>query len=249
MDNSSPNDWKERFRENLIVVKVPHKINHLVDEQELFWSGIQMTQHQFVSCWWLLILVGSILVLLMIGFGFRGFIGYIFLIILILLCALGPYLYLRLRIEVRTKELEKSIPDLLDMLTLAIEAGLGFIPALRRIQDFFIDVLGDELRRVLIQMDLGFSKQEALKELTNRLPSSNLNHFVEAILLSERLGTSLAKTMRVQANMLRARRRQKAEIQAQTAPIRIIPALVFFFLPSLLLIYLSPPIINFLLRS
>ncbi len=71
---------------------------------------------------------------------------------------------------------------------------------------------------------------------------------MEAILLSERLGTSLARTMRVQADMLRTRRRQRAEVKAQTAPIRIIPALVFFFLPSLLLIYLAPPIINFLFR-
>ncbi len=248
VDISPANEWKERFREFLKVIKVPSQISQLVDEQEMIWSGLQMTHHQYVSCWWLLILAGSILILVLIGFGFGGLIRGVFLTILVLLFALGPYLYLRHRIRYRTKKLEKSLPDLLDMLTLIIEAGLGLIPALRRIDGCFTGLLRDELRQVLIRMDLGFSRREALREITNRVPSSNLNHFVEAILLSERLGTSLAKTMRVQANMLRARRRQQAEIQAQTAPIRIIPALVFFFLPSLLLIYLAPPIINFLLR-
>ena len=108
--------------------------------------------------------------------------------------------------------------------------------------------LGEEMRGALIQIELGFSRQEALEDLTKRIPSSDVNQFVEAILLSERLGTSLARTLRVQSNLLRTRRRQRAEVKAQTAPIRIIPALVFFFLPSLLLIYLAPPIINFLLR-
>jgi tight adherence protein C len=84
--------------------------------------------------------------------------------------------------------------------------------------------------------------------LAKRIPSGDVEHFVEAILLAERLGTSLARTMRIQSSLMRTRRRQRAEVQAQTAPIRIIPALVFFFLPSLLLIYLAPPIINFLLR-
>lgn len=87
-----------------------------------------------------------------------------------------------------------------------------------------------------------------MEELVKRIPSSDVEHFVEAINLSEHLGTSLARTLRVQANLLRTRRRQCAEVKAQTAPIRIIPALVFFFLPSLLLIYLAPPIINFLFR-
>jgi len=99
-----------------------------------------------------------------------------------------------------------------------------------------------------MRMDLGFSRQEALREMTDRIPYSNLDQFVEAIILSERLGTSLAKTLRVQAKMLRTGRRQRAETRAQTAPIRIIPALVFFFLPSLLLIFLAPPILNLLLR-
>ena len=109
-------------------------------------------------------------------------------------------------------------------------------------------MLNKEVEVALLQIELGFSQREALQELAWRVPSPDVKSFVEAILLSERLGTSLARTMRVQASLLRSRRRQRAEVKAQTAPIRIIPALVFFFLPSLLLIYLAPPIINFLLR-
>lgn len=163
VDLSSPNKWKEQFWKLLKVINVPHKLNHLIDEQEIIWSGLQMTHHQFFSFWWLLILVGSILVLLLIGFGLGGPIGSIFLISLALLYVLGPYLYLRHQIRVRTRNFEKSLPDLLDMLTLIIEAGLGLIPALRRINGCFSGLLGDELRRVLIRIDLGFSRREALE--------------------------------------------------------------------------------------
>ena len=241
-------DLKERFCMFLDVIKAPDQFSRLVDEQKVIWSGIQKTHHQYVSFRWLLILVGVFLGALMIGFGFKELVRSLLSITLVLLFALGPNLYLQHRIRVRTKELERSLPDFLDMLTLIIEAGSGFVPALKRMNNGITGVLGETMKRVLIQMDLGFSRREALRGITNRVPSSDLAHFVEAIILSERLGTSLAKTMRVQAKLLRTRTRQRAEVKAQTAPIRIIPALVFFFLPSLLLIYLAPPIINFLLR-
>ena len=238
--------WRQRIFPVLDAIKLPGRISQIIDDQTVIWSGIQMTHHQFLVSWWLLSLVGVLLGLIILGFGVS--IGYLLSFTLVLTLVISPYLYLKVRIRERQRAVERALPDFLDMLTFTVEAGLGLVPALKRVSKNFTGALGEEMRGALIQIELGFSRREALEDLTKRLPSSDVSQFVEAILLSERLGTSLARTMRVQANLLRTRRRQRAEVKAQTAPIRIIPALVFFFLPSLLLIYLAPPIINFLLR-
>lgn len=247
-ESPKPHQLRDRFHAFLDDINVPTQMNWLVDEQKLTWSGIRMTYHQFLSGWWLSIQTVIFLVLLTIIFGDRGPVWIIVLLSLVLLIFLAPNLYLKHQIRVRIRSIEKSLPDFLDILTLVIEAGLGLTPALKRISGSISGVLRSEIEGLLIRMDLGFSRQEALREITNRVPNSNLHHFVEAIIISERLGTSLTKTLRVQAKMLRTQRRQRAETKAQTAPIRIVPALVFFFLPSLLLIFLAPPIINLLLR-
>jgi Flp pilus assembly protein TadB len=244
----TPIPWKTRLSTFLDAVKIPDLFNQLVDERTVIWSGIDMTHHQYIAFWWLLSLMGIIPGAAVVGFSSgdlaMGLLGFA----LVLFLAIGPYLYLKFRIRERKREVERSLPDFLDMLTFTVEAGLGLVPALKRVSKGIIGVFGEELQHALVQIELGFSQREALEKLVIRNPSSDVEYFVEAILLSERLGTSLARTMRVQADLLRTRRRQRAEVMAQTAPIRIIPALVFFFLPSLLLIYLAPPIINFLFR-
>lgn len=245
-ESTSHKSWRKRILPFLDVLKLPGRISQVIDEQTVIRSGIQMSPHQFVVSWWLLSLVGVLLGLIILGFGVSF--GYPLSSVLVITLVAAPYLYLKVRIRERQRAVERSLPDFLDMLTFTVEAGLGLVPALKRVSKNFMGALGEEMRGALIQIELGFSRQEALEDLTKRLPSSDVDQFVEAILLSDRLGTSLARTLRVQSNLLRTRRRQRAEVKAQTAPIRIIPALVFFFLPSLLLIYLAPPIINFLLR-
>jgi len=243
-----PISRKTRLFTFLDAVKTPDLFNQLVDERTVIWSGVEMTHCQYIAFWWLLSFTGVILGAVTFGFGSgdlaMGLLGFA----LVLFLVIGPYFYLKFRIQERKREMERSLPDFLDMLTFTVEAGLGLVPAIKRVSKGIIGVFGEELQHALVQIEMGFSRREALEELVLRNPSSDMEHFVEAILLSERLGTSLARTMRVQADMLRTRRRQRAEVKAQTAPIRIIPALVFFFLPSLLLIYLAPPIINFLFR-
>ena len=240
--------WRRWLLSFLDAIKIPDPFKHLVDEKTLIWSGIGFTQAQFHVLWWLLSLLGVFLAMILVGFNPGELAIGLLALGLILVLVIVPYLYLKYRIRERERIVERSLPDFLDMLTFTVDAGLGLVPALKRVSKGSTGVLGKEIQGVLLQIELGFSQREALEELANRVPSLDLKHFVEAILLSERLGTSLARTMRVQANLLRSRRRQRAEVKAQTAPIRIIPALVFFFLPSLLLIYLAPPIINFLFR-
>ncbi len=239
---------KRQFLKVLDDLKLPEPIKRIVDERTFVWSGIRMIHHQYLAIWWLVFFTVLFLGVVIIMIGIGGLYLEFLIISAVLITFIAPFLYLKYQIRERERAVERSLPDFLDMLTFTVEAGLGLVPALDRVCSGMSGVLGEEMQQALVQIELGFSRREALKGFADRIPSSDVEHFVEAILISERLGTSLARTLRVQSNLLRTRRRQRAEVKAQTAPIRIIPALVFFFLPSLLLIYLAPPIINFLFR-
>jgi len=239
---------RDLFLAVLQMVEAPDFFDRWVDGRDVVQSGIDLDARQFKSLWWILVLGGTCLGVTIFLTGMGG-IGWVILeISFVLLAMIGPYLFLLWRIKERERAVTRELPDFLDMLTFTIEAGLGFVPALRRVSEGYMGIFGEEIKQVLVQIELGFSRHEALEGLASRLPSSDVDQLVEAINLSEQLGTSLGRTLRIQANLMRTRRRQRAEVKAQTAPIRIIPALVFFFLPSLLLIYLAPPIINFLFR-
>ena len=239
---------RKRILAILEAISVPGWFKILVDSKTMTWAGFSFTGGHFLSAWWLTSWLGLLLGIFTIILTSGNMAGSILGFTLLMIGIASPYIILQRQIRIRRRMIERTLPDFLDMLTFTMEAGLGLVPAIRRVSAGFNDPFSKELELALLQIELGYSQWEALRGLADRIPSSDVEHFVEAILLAERLGTSLARTMRIQSSLLRTRRFQRAEVQAQTAPIRIIPALVFFFLPSLLLIYLAPPIINFLLR-
>ncbi|MBL7162244.1 MAG: type II secretion system F family protein [Anaerolineales bacterium] len=240
--------WKQIFRAALGAVRPPPFLDAWVQPKELLWAGFHLDVGEYRAIWWLMVLFGiGVGLLIMVTKEWRG-VSLVAALMVMLGIAGSPYLYLHWRMRRRARVIAKSLPDFLDLLTFTVQAGLGFTPALQRVSAGYPGPLGEELRRVLVQIELGFSRAEALDEFVSRSPSPEIQNFVEAVKLTEQLGTSLARTLRIQANMMRLTRRQRAQAAAQTAPIRIIPALVFFFLPSLLLIYLAPPIINFFMR-
>lgn len=247
-DNPPRTSFRQRFLPILDVIPVPGWFADLIESQTVICSGISLREDQFRTTWWLASWLGSLLGILAAILAAGSLTGSLLGILIFLGLFSLPYLYLQYRIRTRRTAIERALPDFLDRLTLTIEAGLGLVPAVKRVAAGLKGPLGEELAMSMLQIDLGYSQREALQGFAKRVPSTDVEGFVEAILLAERLGTSVARTMRVQSSLLRTRRRQRAEAQAQTAPIRIIPALVFFFLPGLLLIYLAPPIINFLLR-
>lgn len=159
-----------------------------------------------------------------------------------------PQVWLNWRVDRRREEVDISLPNLLDRLALGLEAGLGFEVALRRTVANFPGLLGLELRRLVRQLDRGHSRRQALDELSERMPSDDLRAFVAAVKQAERLGTSLAKALRVQTMLLRARRRRRAQEAGRRLPIIIVFPLVLCFLPALLLIYLAPPLLHVFLR-
>lgn len=151
-----------------------------------------------------------------------------------------PDLYLRSRIERRQKSIRKAMPDALDLLTICVEAGLGFDAAMSKVSEKWNNELSLAFARVIREIQLGKLRRDALRDMADRLGVPELTSFVAAVIQSEMLGVSLAKVLRVQADQMRTRRRQQAEEEAHKAPIKMILPLGLFVFPSLMIVLLTP---------
>jgi tight adherence protein C len=213
----------------------------------LVMAGIDWEPADFAALRWVSLWAGAGLSLLLL-IGRTGDLVFWFLAIVTLsAAAVGPELWLNLRIERRQRDLDRRLPDFLDRVSLALEAGLGFEVALRRAAERFPGRLGEELRRMVRQLDRGHTHTEAMLELAQRNPSDDLVAFAAAVRQADRLGTSLARTLRVQSDLLRARRKRRTQEAGRRLPVLIVFPLVFFFLPALLIVYLAPPLLHLFL--
>jgi len=215
--------------------------------QQLRYAGARLEGHEFAAARWILLWTGLLLAVL-VGVG-RGWdlLGQFLSLLVLVSAVLGPGVGLQWRIERRRTEIDLALPDFLDRLALGLDAGLGFEVALRRTAHDFRGLLGEDLRLLVRQLDRGHPRSEALKTLVQSTPSDDLHAFVAAVQQSDRLGTSLARALRVQTTLLRARRRRRAQEASRRLPILIVFPLVFFFLPALLIIYLAPPLLHLFL--
>ena len=216
-------------------------------EQNLHYAGVRLEGHDFGAARWALLWLG-LLGAVLVGVG-RGWdlLGQFLAVLVLVAALLGPGIWLQWRIDRRRMEIDFALPDFLDRLALGMDAGLGFEVALRRTAHDFRGQLGDDLRLLVRQLDRGHARSEALQSLVQSTPSDDLHAFVAAVQQSDRLGTSLARALRVQTALLRARRRRRAQEASRRLPILIIFPLVFFFLPALLIIYLAPPLLHLFL--
>jgi tight adherence protein C len=155
-----------------------------------------------------------------------------------------PHLMLTSRITRRQKEIRKAMPDALDLLTVCVEAGLGFDAALAKVSEKWENELSLAFARVIREIQLGKVRREALKDMSDRLGIAEMTSFVAAIIQSEQLGVSLAKVLRIQADQMRMKRRQRAEEEAHKAPIKMIIPMALLIFPSILIIILTPAVIQ-----
>jgi tight adherence protein C len=155
-----------------------------------------------------------------------------------------PSLWLRSKTSSRQREIARSLPDALDLLTICVEAGLGFDGAIARVAEKWDDALSKEFRRVLQEVQLGKLRREALRGMSNRIEVQEVSTFVAAIVQAEELGVSIAKVLRIQADEMRRRRRQRAEELARQAPIKMLPAIAFLIFPAIFVVLLGPAVIQ-----
>ncbi|HEY7467502.1 MAG TPA: type II secretion system F family protein, partial [Dehalococcoidia bacterium] len=140
----------------------------------------------------------------------------------------------------RQKEILKSLPDAFDLITTCVEAGLGLEAALARVAEKTAGAFGEELHLMLRDVALGKLRRDALKEMGERVGLADLTTFINAVVQAESMGTSIAAVLRVQADQMRMKRRQRAEQQAQAAPIKMMFPLVMFIFPTMFIVILGP---------
>ncbi len=153
-----------------------------------------------------------------------------------------PHLMLSSRITARQMEIRKAMPDSLDLLTICVEAGLGFEAAMSKVAEKWDNQLALAFARTLKEIQLGKVRRDALKDMSDRLGIPEMTSFTAAIIQSEQLGVSLAKVLRIQADQMRVKRRQLAEEQAHKAPIKMIIPMALLIFPSILIIILLPAV-------
>lgn len=159
--------------------------------------------------------------------------------------ALGYYmpdLWLRGRERQRRDQIQRALPDAIDLLTISVEAGLGFDAALARVVEKSDNTLTREFGRVINEMRVGVARRDALRALVERTGIDDLNTFVTAIVQAEQLGASIANVLRIQAAEMRVRRRQRAEILAHQAPIKMLFPMAFLIMPPIFVVVLGPAI-------
>lgn len=142
----------------------------------------------------------------------------------------------------RKKIIQKALPDTIDILTISVEAGLGFDAAMSRLTQKASNPLIDEFEKYLLEVRLGKSRRESLREIINRTGVDDVSIFIGAIIQADQLGVSMVKILRTQSEQMRMRRRQRAEKLAQEAPLKMILAMMLFIFPSVFVVVLGPAI-------
>lgn len=151
-----------------------------------------------------------------------------------------PQLWLQSRINRRQNEVRKAMPDALDLLTICVEAGLGFEAAMSKVAEKWENELSILFGRCIREVQLGKTQREALRDMADRVGLPELTSFVAAVIQSQSLGVSLAKILRIQSDQMRVKRRQRAEEEAHQAPVKMIIPMALLTFPSIMIILMAP---------
>ncbi len=151
-----------------------------------------------------------------------------------------PQLWLGSKIARRQKGIRKALPDALDLLTICVEAGLGFDAAMAKVSEKWETELSMAFARVIQEVQLGKLRREALRDMAERIGIPEMTSFVAAIIQSEQLGVSMAKVLHIQADQMRMKRRQLAEEEAHKAPLKMLIPMALLIFPSLMIVLMTP---------
>jgi tight adherence protein C len=155
-----------------------------------------------------------------------------------------PSIWLSRAVKKRQKEILLALPNALDLLTISVEAGLGFDAALSRVCEKYHNALALEFSQVLNEVRLGRPRLEALDDMAKRNKVDELNGFIQAVIQSEQLGVGIANVLRIQSEEMRRRRRQRAEEQGQKAPLKMLFPMIGCIFPTLFIVLLGPAVLS-----
>ena len=177
-------------------------------------------------------------------FGLGGMLKFVVTALLVAALLLGPDAWLNRKVEERHLQLQEKLPDVLDLLTISVEAGLGFEQALDRTIAAVPGALSDEFARMLGEVRAGASRADAMRSMEQRTNVPEVRSFVLAILQADTFGVSIGRVLRAQSDEMRIKRRQLAQEKAQKAPVKMLIPMVFCVFPALFVVVIGPAIIN-----
>lgn len=187
------------------------------------------------------LLLGS-LILLMTYHGKKT--GMLLTIPAIIFGFMIPLSLIKTQADRRKKSIRRSLPDLLDLLYVSVEAGLAFDMALKKTADKMPGPLSEEINKTLDEMGRGRNRQDALRGMVSRTGVDDLSYFVTSVIQTEQLGSNIANMLRVQSTTMRQKRRQRAEEAAMKVPVKMLFPLIFFIFPTLFIVVLGPAAIR-----
>ncbi len=156
----------------------------------------------------------------------------------------GPDVWLTRKVGERRTAMQRALPDILDLLVISVEAGLGFDAALARVVGTVPGPLSEEFFRMLQETRVGVARRDAMRHLMDRTDLDELRSFLLAMLQAEAFGVAIARVLRVQADEMRVKRRQRAQEKAFGAPVKLVFPLVFCIFPALFIVLLGPAVIQ-----
>jgi tight adherence protein C len=157
---------------------------------------------------------------------------------------IAPEFWLGKKMGARSMAMILQLPDALDLLTISVEAGLGFDAALAKVVEKMEGPLVDEFRQALAEVRMGRTRREALRDVANRADAQPVSNFIGAIVQAEQLGVPIAKVLQIQSNQLRIERRQRAEEAAAKAPVKMLFPMVGCIFPTIFIVILGPAIVT-----
>ena len=181
---------------------------------------------------------------IVLALGFSGVLAIVAVVVLWGSAFMYPDVLINRKIEDRQKEISRKLPDILDLLVISVEAGLGFEQALDRTTIAVPGALSDEFRRMLHEIRIGSTRADALRAMADRSDVPELRGFILAMLQADTFGVSISRLLRSQADEMRIKRRLMAQEKAQKAPVKMLFPLVFCIFPSIFVVILGPAMIN-----
>ena len=191
----------------------------------------------------------------LIGFAVLGFVlgllltqqialAFLFVVVGAAVGYIAPEFWLGKRIKKRSWAMVLQLPDALDLLTISVEAGLGFDAALAKVVEKMEGPLVDEFRQALAEVRMGRPRRDALRDVATRAEAQPVSNFVGAIVQAEQLGVPIAKVLQIQSNQLRIERRQRAEEAAAKAPVKMLFPMVGCIFPTIFIVILGPAVVT-----
>jgi tight adherence protein C len=186
-----------------------------------------------ITATWLSATVGYPAIVSLLAVVIGGMVGWV-----------TPMVIVRSRAERRSADVEQELPELIDLLVVTVEAGMGFSGSMQVASTRIEGPLGDELRLAMQEQNMGLSVEESLRNMLERCETPSMRAFVRSVLQGETLGVSIGQIMRSLAEEMRKRRKANAEERAQRAPIKILFPLIFLIFPAMFIVLLGPAIFS-----